>query len=84
MASKVDIIADVAATLGSTKVAAKEALEAVLDAIQTRLDAKEDVKFVGFGTFKVKETKARTGRNPQTGAEIQIPAGTKISFKASK
>lgn len=84
MASKVDIIADVAATLGSTKVAAKEALEAVLDAIQTCLDAKEDVKFVGFGTFKVKETKARTGRNPQTGAEIQIPAGTKISFKASK
>jgi DNA-binding protein HU-beta len=67
-----------------TKKEAQTAVEAVLDAIRGSLKKKEQVAISGFGTFKVKETKARQGRNPKTGETIQIPAKKKIAFKASK
>lgn len=68
----------------STKKEAQMAVETLLDAIKTSLKKKEDVAIAGFGTFKVKQTKARTGRNPKTGEEIKIPAKKKIAFRAAK
>jgi len=67
-----------------TKKEAQTAVETLLDAIRSSLKKKEPVTISGFGTFKVKETKARMGRNPKTGEAIQIPAKKKITFRASK
>jgi len=68
----------------ATKKEAQTAVEGVFEAIKGSLKKKDQVAISGFGTFKVKETKARTGRNPKTGESIQIPAKKKIAFKASK
>jgi len=68
----------------ATKKEAQEIVEAVWDSIKSSLKKKEDVAISGFGTFRVKQTKARTGRNPKTGETIQIPAKKKIAFRASK
>ncbi len=68
----------------ATKKEAQDIIETLLDAIKGTLKSKEDVAISGFGTFKVKQTKARTGRNPKTGETIQIPAKRKVAFKASK
>jgi nucleoid DNA-binding protein len=67
-----------------TKKEAQQAVEATLEAIKWSLKKKESVTIAGFGTFKVKERKARTGRNPKTGETIQIPAKKTIGFRASK
>ncbi|MCK9615063.1 MAG: HU family DNA-binding protein [Candidatus Omnitrophica bacterium] len=67
-----------------TKKEAQTAVDSVFDAIKGSLKKKDQVAISGFGTFKVKETKARTGRNPKTGESIQIPAKKKIAFRASK
>ena len=68
----------------STKKEAQMAVETILDSIKSSLKKKEDVAISGFGTFKVKQTKARMGRNPKTGEQIQIPAKKKVAFRASK
>lgn len=52
--------------------------------IAVELDAGRDVSIAGFGKFETRRSKARTGRNPQTGEEIQIPARTVAKFSASK
>ena len=77
-------LVEVVAKNTCTKKEAQTAVESVLDAIRGSLKKKEPVAISGFGTFKVKETKARQGRNPKTGETIQIPAKKKIAFKASK
>jgi len=69
---------------GMKKVEAKAALEIVLETITQSLIDGEDVKIVGFGSWKVMEKAARKGRNPQTGEEIQIPAKTVVKFKPGK
>lgn len=56
----------------------------VLDAIKGIADSGEKVQIKGFGTFEVKATKARTARNPKTGDEVPVPAGTRFSFKPAK
>lgn len=63
---------------------AKEAVELVLTSITGALASGGKVTLQGLGTFSVKETKARAGRNPKTGATIQIPAGRKVKFTPSK
>ncbi|MBF0481292.1 MAG: HU family DNA-binding protein [Desulfovibrionaceae bacterium] len=63
---------------------AKAAVEEVLDRIKKAMAAGGEVTVRGFGTFSVKETKARAGRNPKTGEAIQIPAGKKVVFKPGK
>jgi len=68
----------------ATKKEAQMAVETIWDAIKGSLKKKEDVTISGFGTFRVKQTKARTGRNPKTGETIQIPAKKKVAFRASK
>ena len=79
-AQLVDVIADKTAT----KKEAQQIVDTILDSIKISLKKKEDVALSGFGTFKVKQTKARMGRNPKTGEQIQIPAKKKIAFRASK
>ncbi|MFC9449612.1 HU family DNA-binding protein [Bacillus cereus] len=63
---------------------AATATQAVLDAITTALANEEKVQILGFGTFEVRERSARTGRNPQTGEEMQIAATKAPAFKAGK
>ena len=60
------------------------ALDAVCDTITDALASGDSVGIVGFGTFEVKQRQARTGRNPKTGAELQIPAKNVPSFRAGK
>lgn len=67
-----------------TKKEAEKNLEDTLDVIKTLIGEGNDVSLFGFGNFEVRETKAREGRNPSTGEIIDIPAGRKVAFKASK
>ena len=76
-----DAVADAA---GLTKADAARALDAVLTSITDALAKGDQVGVVGFGTFLVRERAARTGRNPQTGAEIQIAAAKVPAFKPGK
>ncbi len=80
----VELVDKVAADLDVTKVAARKMVDTVLAGIQDLTDDGDKLSIRGFGTFANKTTKAREGRNPQTGAAIQIPAKTKLTFKASK
>lgn len=82
--NKTQLIDAVAAKTDLTKAASKDAVEAVFAAIQEALVEGGEVALVGFGTFKVNARAARTGRNPATGAEIQIAASKAPAFKAGK
>jgi nucleoid DNA-binding protein len=79
--NKADLIEAVAKVV-STKKEAAAAVDAVLDAIKGALKKGEAVTLVGFGTFKVAERKARTGRNPRTGEVIKIPKKKVPVFRA--
>lgn len=76
------LIEKVAADLKTPKTDTKVLVDTVLDAIQGALAAGEDVSLQGFGKFTVKSREAREGRNPQTGASIQIAASKSVGFKA--
>lgn len=67
-----------------TKAAAQRAVEAVFDSITKTMGRGEDVAITGFGTFRVAKSAARQGRNPKTGATIQIAASIKPKFRAGK
>jgi len=67
-----------------TKASSGRALDSLIGAITSELADGGDVSLVGFGTFKVAARAARKGRNPQTGAEIQITASNAPGFKAGK
>jgi DNA-binding protein HU-beta len=77
----VNMLAD---STGMTKRAAGDALDTVLNAVTDALRRGEKVTITGFGTFEVRSRKARTGRNPQTGEEITIPARKVAAFRAGK
>ena len=81
--NKGDLVDEVAKVVG-TKREAQAAVECVFDSITKTLKKKGQVTIVGFGTFKVGKRKARTGRNPQTGAEIKIAARNVPKFTAGK
>jgi DNA-binding protein HU-beta len=82
--NKSELIDAIAASADLSKASASNALDATLKAIEEALSKGDQVTLVGFGTFAVKERAARTGRNPQTGAEIQIKAAKVPGFKAGK
>jgi DNA-binding protein HU-beta len=82
--NKAQLVEKMAADAEISKAAAARALDAFTGAVSTSLKDGESVALVGFGTFSVKSRAARTGRNPQTGEEIQISAATVPSFKAGK
>lgn len=82
--NKSDLIAEVAAKAEITKKDADAAVTAVVDAITEALTKGDKVQLVGFGTFEVRERSARTGRDPRTGKNIEIPASKAPAFKAGK
>ena len=82
--NKQDLIAKVARDIGGTKSRAAQAIDSVIDGITKALKKGDSVTFVGFGTFKTSNRKARTARNPQTGAEIKIPKRRAVRFVAGK
>ena len=80
--NKAELIEAIAKESGLTKADSKRALDAFLGAAEKSLKKGEPVVLIGFGTFKVKQRKARNGRNPQTGKAIKIKAKKVVSFKA--
>lgn len=82
--NKAELVAAVAEKTEFTKKDAEKAVAAVFDTISQSLAAGEKVQLVGFGTFEVKKREERVGRNPQTKAEIIIPACKVPGFKAGK
>ncbi|MCD6486933.1 MAG: HU family DNA-binding protein [Syntrophobacterales bacterium] len=82
--TKAELIAAIAGDAGITKVQAAGALDSYIANVTAALKEDGKLGLVGFGTFSVVKRKARTGRNPQTGAEIQIKAKNVIKFKAGK
>lgn len=85
MAGKTDIANHVYDTVeGLTKKQAKEVVDAMTEAITENLIRGDRVTLPGFGSFRVSERAARTGRNPKTGATIKIPATNNVRFKAGK
>ena len=67
---------------GLTIAKANEVIGSILSNLEQALADGEPVRLTGFGSFKVKETKARTGRNPSTGGPIEVPASRRVSFSA--
>ena len=82
--NKTDLIGVIAESVDISKAAAGRALDAVIGAITDSLAKGKPVALVGFGTFVVNKRKQRTGRNPQTGETITIPAAKVPRFKAGK
>jgi DNA-binding protein HU-beta len=82
--NKSELIEAMADAADISKAAAGRAFDGMVDAITEALKSGDQVSLVGFGTFSVKERAARTGRNPQTGATIDIAASKIPGFKAGK
>lgn len=82
--NKSELIDAIAAKANLSKKDAKAVLEATLEAVSESLKAGDAVQLIGFGTFKVNERAARTGRNPRTGEEIKIAAAKIPAFVAGK
>ena len=82
--NKQELVAKIAKDTGITKVAAGAALESVFEGITKTLKKGEAITFVGFGTFKTSQRKARTARNPQTGATVKVPKRRVVRFVAGK
>ena len=82
--NKAELVMAIADKTQLTKKDAEAALIATIEAVTEALAQGERVQMVGFGSFEVKERAERTGRNPQTGAEVKIPASKSPVFKCSK
>ena len=82
--NKQDIVSKIAKDTGLTKTAAAGAIDSLIDSITKSLKKGDPVSFVGFGTFKTSQRKARTARNPQTGAAIKVPKRRVVRFSAGK
>ena len=82
--NKTELVEAIASECNLTKKDAQAALEAFVAAVTDELKRGGKVQLVGFGTFEVSERAARTGRNPQTGEEMEIKASKAPKFKAGK
>ena len=82
--NKADLIEQIAQAAEISKSAAERAVDALVVAVKTSLRKDEPVTLVGFGTFYASKRAARTGRNPRTGAEVQIGAARLPKFRAGK
>ncbi|MBM3973136.1 MAG: HU family DNA-binding protein [Planctomycetes bacterium] len=82
--NKADLVSEVQKQLGTecSKAHAERAVNALIASIQRGLKKDKEVQIVGFGTFAVKNRKARTGTNPQNGETIQIKASRTVGFRA--
>jgi DNA-binding protein HU-beta len=82
--NKSQLVAHVATELRASRLGAARLVDAVLDGILKGLREDKSVTIAGFGTFEVKDRKARTGRNPHTGEPIRIEAGRRVGFRMGK
>lgn len=82
--NKTELVAAISEKTELTKKDSEKALKALIDVVAEELKKGEKVQLVGFGTFEVSERAARTGKNPQTGAEIKIAACKAPKFKVGK
>ncbi|MBT8139171.1 MAG: HU family DNA-binding protein [Gammaproteobacteria bacterium] len=82
--TKNELAALVADKADISKDKANEVITAMTDEITSALVRDENVSLIGFGTFSQRQRKARKGKNPQTGAEIDIPASSSVGFKPGK
>ena len=81
--TKAELIDAVAAAAGVTKADAERTVGAFFDIVVSQAKKGEKVAWPGFGSFSTSKSAARTGRNPQTGAEVKIAASTRMKFTAS-
>ena len=82
--NKQELIASMAAKADLTKEQAGSALESFIDSVTDSLKAGEEVRLLGFGNFVVSRREAKMGRNPQTGAAVEIKAANVARFKVGK
>ncbi|MFE4118488.1 HU family DNA-binding protein [Priestia sp. YIM B13448] len=82
--NKTELVDAVATKSELTKQNSKKAVEALFETISNTLAQEEKIQLVGFGTFEIRERAERTGRNPQTGEEMTIPASKAPAFKSGK
>jgi DNA-binding protein HU-beta len=81
---KAELVAHIAEYAGISKKDAEASLNGFMDGVETAMKRGDTVQLVGFGTYSVTHRKATTGRNPKTGAPIQIPARNAVRFKVGK
>ena len=82
--NKTELVAAMAEKAGLSKKDAEKALNAFMESVQDAVKADDKVQLIGFGTFESKARAAREGKNPQTGAKIQIAASKVPALKAGK
>jgi len=82
--NKAELIDAVATKSELTKQDSRKAVDALFETISNTLAKEEKIQLLGFGTFEVRERAERTGRNPQTGEEMTIPASKVPAFKPGK
>ena len=82
--NKQELVAKIAKDTGSSRTSAAAAIDSFIDGVTRSLKKGDAITFVGFGTFKTSQRKARTARNPQTGAAIKIPKHRVVRFTAGK
>ena len=82
--NKDELLKEVAKKSGVSQKAAADVVNAILETVEKTVSKGKKVTLIGFGTFEARKRGARTGRNPQTGAEIKIPAKTVPAFTAGK
>lgn len=82
--NKTELITAVAQETEMTKKDAEKAVKAIIDVISDSLVKGDKVQIIGFGTFEVRQRKARVGHNPSTQDEIKIPASKTPAFRVSK
>lgn len=81
---KPELASAIADETGLTREKASEMITAFTDQVSAAAARGDDVTLIGFGTFNIRKREARSGRNPQTGAPIQIAASRTVGFKAGK
>ncbi len=82
--NKAELVAAVAERMGEPKMKAEEAVDAVFESLRDALKRGDEVRLPAFGVFAVSETAQRKARNPQTGAEVIVPAGKRVRFRPGK
>ncbi|MBY0030781.1 HU family DNA-binding protein [Priestia aryabhattai] len=82
--NKTELVDAVATKSELTKQDSKRAVDALFETISNTLAQEEKIQLVGFGTFEIRERAGRTGRNPQTGEQMTIPASKSPAFKPGK
>ena len=82
--NKKQLVAKLAGSLNQSKVDAERTFDIITNTILDQLKSDDNVKIAGFGTYKVAKRKARIGRNPRTGEQIQIGASQKVKFLPAK